>query len=359
MISEPPVQQATEPEKNGSTSRHLTAIGALLTAGGIGLFAYFLHSVGAREIIEHVKSFGLLGFLIILVIYSIRIVIRAWAWKLAVFEPFSLSLRDTIPAVIIGEAMSSMIPLGILVSGTAKAVAVRKRLPLVVGLSSVAIENLFYSFTTSLFLISGACAFLKFTAAGPALEKTIDLIIAAILAVLIFLFLLVIRQWHFASEFCQSLYRRGIFASFLEHARFQVRLFENLIFGFYRRYPQRFLPICVLEITFHLLGVLEVWFIVSRIVAPDGQLMNAFLLETVSRLITIVFKLVPFVIGVDEAGARFVAEAVSIGAGVGITIALIRKGRILFWTAFGLALIIKRGLTLRAIREAGNHVQRD
>ena len=43
--------------------------------------------------------------------------------------------KDTIPALIIGEAMSTIIPLGILVSGTTKAVAVRKRVPLVVGLS--------------------------------------------------------------------------------------------------------------------------------------------------------------------------------------------------------------------------------
>ena len=131
----------------------------------------------------------------------------------------------------------------------------------------------------------------------------------------------------------------------------QVRLFENLIYGFYRRHPKRFLPICIAETAFHLLGVAEVWFILTRIVEPSGHLLNAFLLETVSRLITIVFKLIPFVIGVDEAGAQFVAETVAIGAGIGITLAIIRKGRILFWTAIGLLLIIKRGLSLRDISE--------
>jgi hypothetical protein len=60
-------------------------------------------------------------------------------------------------------------------------------------------------------------------------------------------------------------------------------------------------------------------------------------------LITIVFKLIPFVIGVDEAGAQFVAETVAMAAGIGVTLAVIRKGRILFWTAVGLALIVKRG----------------
>jgi hypothetical protein len=90
-----------------------------------------------------------------------------------------------------------------------------------------------------------------------------------------------------------------------------------------------------------------VWFILSRIASAD--LLSSFLLESVSRLITIVFKLIPFVIGVDEAGAQFVGETLAIGAGIGVTLAVIRKGRILFWTAIGLLLIIKRGLSIKAI----------
>jgi hypothetical protein len=171
--------------------------------------------------------------------------------------------------------------------------------------------------------------------------------------VVVFLILLIVRQWHFASETCEAIYRRGWLTGILEHGRMQVRLFENLIYGFYRRYPRRFLPICLAEAGFHILGVFEVWFILTRIVEPAiSQLLNAFLLESVSRLITIVFKLVPFLIGVDEAGAQFVGETVALGAGIGVTLAIIRKGRILFWTAIGLILIVKRGLSLRDIEEA-------
>jgi hypothetical protein len=67
-------------------------------------------------------------------------------------------------------------------------------------------------------------------------------------------------------------------------------------------------------------------------------------------LITIVFKLIPFLVGVDEAGAQFVAETVGLGAAIGVTLAIIRKGRILFWTVIGLILIIRRGLSIREIR---------
>ena len=331
------------------TSR-LTILGIVLTIGGIALFAYFVYTVGLDEIVANIGRFGVAGFAVILLVYFLRICARAGAWKLSVYEPYALRMKDTVPAVIIGEAMSSMIPLGILISGTAKAVAVRKRIPLVVGLSSVATENLFYSFTTSLFLIAGAFTFVRSFELDEGWALTIDLLIVAICIVVLFLVLLVVKQWHFASEACEWLYRKGIATGWLEHARLQVRLFENFIYGFYRRYPKRFLPICILEATFHLLGIFEVWFVLTRIASSD--LLAAFLLESVSRLITIVFKLIPFVIGVDEAGAQFVAETIGIGAAIGITLAVIRKGRILFWTAVGLSLIIKRGLWARVMSRA-------
>lgn len=325
----------------------LKVLGLVLTLFGIGLFLYFIYSVGLSEIASNIGRFGVLGFAVILALYAVRILLRAAAWTLSVYEPYSLSLRETIPAVIIGEAMSSTIPLGILISGTAKAIAVRKKVPLVVGLSSIATENLFYSFTTSIFLISGAFVFARWFAPDAETALLIDVLIGMMIAGFIFLILLIVKQWHFASELCEWLYQKGILTNVLDHGRLQVRLFENLIYGFYRRHPKRFLPICLTEAAFHFLGVVEVWFILTRIAEPASHFVSAFLLESVSRLITIIFKLVPFLIGVDEAGAQFVAEAVGIGASIGITLAIIRKGRILFWTGIGWILIAKRGLFLR------------
>jgi hypothetical protein len=332
-------------------ARGLKLLFVLMTSCGVSLFIYFVYSVGLGEIIENIQRFGLFGFGVILAIHFCRIVIRSAAWKLSVYEPYQLKLKDTVPAVIIGESLSSIIPLGILVSGTAKAVAVRGRLPLVVGLSSVATENLFYSVTTSVFLILGSLTFLRTFELDAGWVLTFDILIALIAAAVVFIILMVIRQWHFASETCEWLYRRGILAGILERGRIQVRLFENLIYGFYRRYPNRFLPICLLEAGFHFLGVLEVLFILSRLVESGATSLNAFLLETVSRLITIIFKLIPFLIGVDEAGAQFVAETVALGAGIGVTLAIIRKGRIVAWAIVGLTLIIKRGLSLRAVTQ--------
>ena len=249
--------------------------------------------------------------------------------------------------MIIGEAMSSMIPLGILVSGTSKAIAVRRKVPLVVGLSSIATENLFYSLITGIFICLGSFAFLRSFDLSRGWVLTVDLLIASIILLIIFAVVIVLRQWHFASEFCESLYRRNFAKNILESGRLQVRLFENLIFGFYRQYPQRFLPILLCQLAYHALGIFEAWFILSRIRELIPSIYTAFLLESISRAITIFFKFVPFVIGVDEAGAQFVSETLALGAGVGVTIAIVRKGRIIFWTAIGVILVAKRGLTIK------------
>lgn len=345
----------TDPTAKSSKNLNRLKITAIVfTLGGAVLFAYFIYTVGLEELAGGISKLGLGGFAVILIIYFLRMAVRASAWSLSVYEPYYLKFRETMPAVVIGEAMSSMIPLGILISGTSKAVAVRNRVPMVVGLSSVATENLFYSLVTSIFLIAGGFTFLRNYPLDDSWVITIDVLLVGTIVLVAFLFLMVLRQWHFASEFCEWLYKRGHLRSVLENGRLDVRLFENMIYGFYRRYPGRFFPICLLEAAYHMLGIVEAWYILGRLSDAYPSLLTSFLLESVSRMISILFKLIPFVIGVDEAGAKFVGEAVGLAVGVGITMAIIRKGRILFWTAIGLILIIKRGLSVREISQIRN-----
>ncbi len=356
MNSETQVKTSTSrlPGLNQKHLKRVKIFGILLTILGIGLFSYFVYSVGISEIVRGVESIGFGGFALIIFIYFLRISCRASAWRLSVYEPYKLKFSDAISAVMIGEALSSIIPLGIIVSGTSKAVAVRKRIPLVVAFSSIATENLFYSLITGIFITFGAITFLRNSQVPEGWVLIIDALIFLVFFLILFGFFVVFRQLHIVSNLCNWFYNRGFGHRILENGRGQMLLFENLIFGFYQKHPRRFLPICLIEIVFHALGVIEVLFILSRISEVFPSFYGSFLLESMSRIITVVFKLVPFLIGVDEAGAKFVTEALALGAGIGITVAIIRKGRILFWTAVGLILVIKRGLSLKEIHEVRN-----
>ncbi len=349
MNPETTTQIETVPTQKSDKAKHIRRLkifAVVLTVLGIALFAYFVYSVGVWEILFGIGRIGFEGFALIIILYFLRIACRAIAWKWSVNEPYALKFSDTLPAVIIGEALSSLIPLGILVSGTSKAVAVRNRVPMVVGLSSVATENLFYSLVTGLFIVFGAFAFLRSFDLPDAWILTIDFLIFAVLALIVLGLMIVVRQWHLLSSLCEWFYNRHIGRSIFENGRREVKLFEDLIFEFYRKYPRRFVPIFLMQIVFHALGVAEVFFVLSRISDAVPTVYSSFLLESVSRVITVVFKLIPFLIGVDEAGAQFVTDTLALGAGIGVTLAIIRKGRILFWTVIGMLLIFKREISL-------------
>jgi hypothetical protein len=348
--------EAVSDSQSKSNFSRLRWIGVIFTILGIALFSYFIFSIGFYEILHGVRRIGFEGFAFIIFIYFLRILIRAASWKLSVSAPYSLSLRDCVEGVMIGEAMSSIIPLGILVSGTSKAVAVRKKMPIVVALSTVATENLFYSLVTGLFISFGGIVFLRNFELSENWILTLDILIGFVFLLIVLGILMVIRQWHFLSEILERLYERGILRRWTENGRMHARLFENLIYGFYRQYPQRFVPIFVLQIVFHGLGILEVWFILNRL-SDVATLYSAFLLESISRVITVVFKLIPFLIGVDEAGAQFVTETLALGAGLGVTLAIVRKGRIIFWAILGVALILKRGLSFSDIKKANEDLE--
>ncbi|HEY0657470.1 MAG TPA: lysylphosphatidylglycerol synthase domain-containing protein, partial [Pyrinomonadaceae bacterium] len=141
---------------SASNLTRLKILAVFLTLGGAALFIYFISQVGVREILEGIGRVGFGGFLLVFLIYATRLGIRSFAWSFSVEKPYQLKFRDSFQAVIIGEAMSSLIPLGIIVSGTTKGLVVRKKIPLAAGLSALAIENLFYSFATGLFIALGA-----------------------------------------------------------------------------------------------------------------------------------------------------------------------------------------------------------
>ncbi|HZH34848.1 MAG TPA: lysylphosphatidylglycerol synthase transmembrane domain-containing protein [Pyrinomonadaceae bacterium] len=339
--------------KNNARFARLKILAVVLTVCGLALFSYFVYTAGVGEILDGIRNLGF-GFLVVLLIYSGKISMRAYGWTLCVEKPYKLKFVEAFKAVVIGESLSSLLPLGILVSGTSKAVVVRKQIPLVVGLSSIAIENLFYSLMTGIMISGGTIVFLHTLHPSENLITAGYTLIAVIAALTIGGFFMVVQEWRFASSLANWLYNRRVAVKLLHHGRAEVLRFEDLIYGFYRRHPEKFLPLVMLLTVFHALGVLEVWFILRSIsdVLPD--FLTAFLLESVNRIILVVFKLVPFLVGVDEAGAQFITDGLKLGAAVGVTLAIVRKGRMLFWTLIGMALLVKRGLSWRKLLDSAD-----
>lgn len=332
-------------------SKRFTPVGIIFALLGMALFAYFIWRAHPGEVWGNIKQLGA-GFALVLLVSSARPMLRAFAWTRCFEGEPRLPFRDALVAYLIGDAVGTLIPLGIFVSEPAKAGLVRHRVPLMTGLSALAIENLFYSLSVSLLIFSGTIALmLSFTLNRPL--KIISLSALVAVVVVIAVACLVIRmQWRFLSGALDWFSRRGVGTRVLEKNRPRVGSLEDRVYGFYARNRSRILPIMSLEVGYHLSGVAEVY-TVLYFITDHPSLLTAFVLESVNRFINVVFKFIPLRLGVDEAGSGWITEVLRFGKASGVTLALIRKARIMCWTAVGVALLIRRGLSVRDVAEGG------
>jgi hypothetical protein len=324
----------------------LTPFGIIAFLVGIALFAYFVRKAGVGQILEGISRLGA-GFVLVIAISSIRQIVRSIAWTLCMEAPYRLRFRDAIRARIMGDALGNVIPFaGFLVSEPAKPALIRDRVPLTASISALAIENTFYALSVALFIFSGMTALLL----SFRVTKGLRIISIVTLVVIVFVIaagaLLIFKRLQFISGTAGVLHRRGLDAKWIE----KTRSIEERIYGFYRRNQSRFVPIILLEACFHLAGATEIYVVLSFI-SPDQPptFLTAFILESVNRVITVAFKFIPLRMGVDEAGTGRVSKVLQFAEVTGVTLAIVRKARDVFWAATGMILLLQRGLSLRAI----------
>jgi hypothetical protein len=250
-----------------------------------------------------------------------------------------------------GDALGNIVPLAsVVVSEPSKAAFVTSRVPLMASLSALALENIFYSLSVAVFIFSGTVALLLAFPLKPALRYASFGTLAVTVLIVPLGYLVIRKQWKFLSGAMSIFERRNIGRAWMGKTIPRARTFEDRIYGFYQRNSNRLFLILALELSFHFAGVLEIyttlWFI-SGVVAPT--FLTAFILESVNRVINVVFKFIPLRTGVDEAGTGMLSRVLGFTTAIGVTLAIVRKARDIFWTAIGVALIVRRGLSLREL----------
>src|ERR1043165_6780420 len=326
--------------------KSFTPLGILFAAAGLGLFIYFIKKAGVSQILDGISRLSF-GFVLVIAISSIRHIVRSVAWTLCMEPPYRLRFWDAFRARLMGDAIGNILPFAsFVVSEPAKPALIRDRVPLMAGFSAILIENIFYSLSVVVFVFSGMLALLLSFSLTKGLRLASIITLVVIAAVILGAALLIRSQLHFISGATRFFHRRGLNAKWVEKSR----LLEDRVYGFYQRNTNRFAPILALEACFHLAGVLEIYTVLSFISPTQPPtLFTAFILESVNRVITMAFKFIPLRMGVDEAGTGKISKVLRFTEAVGVTLAIIRKARDVFWAAVGVAFLLHRGFSLRPV----------
>jgi hypothetical protein len=345
----------TAVKTNQTRNRKLARFGVVFAILGLLLFAYFVRRAGVAQILAGIQRLGF-GFLLVLAISALRQIARSLAWTRCFESPYKLRFRDAFVARLMGDALGNIIPLAsVAVSEPSKAAFVTHRVPLMASLAALALENIFYSLSVILLIFSGTTALLlSFSLPKPLRYASFGALAVTLVIAPLGYFVIRSRR-KFLSGLISLLGRLGIARVWMtEKGIPRAQTLEDRIYGFYDRHSSRLLVIFLLEICFHLAGIAEIYVtlsFISDLVAPT--LLTAFILESVNRIINVAFKFMPFRLGVDEAGTGLLAKTLGFTAAIGATLAIVRKARDLFWTAVGVVLIIRRGLSLKNLEKAG------
>src|SRR5689334_14524762 len=240
-------------------SRRFAPLGVVFGLLGLLLVAYFVRRAGVGEIAGGIQRLGA-GFLLILAVSSIRYIVRARAWSLCIEPPHELRFRDAFAARLMGDALGNIIPfVSAAVSEPSKAVFVKDRVPLIVGLSGLAIENIFYALSVALFIFTGtATLLLTFSLPKPLRYASIAALIVTLLIIPL-VYLIIRHQTKFLSGVVGYLGDRGVARSFMGKLKPRAQALEERVYGFYANTQRSFLFIFVLCMCFHLAGVVEVF----------------------------------------------------------------------------------------------------
>lgn len=328
-------------------NRKLARFGVLFALLGLLLFAYFVRKAGVTEIMVGIRRLGL-GFLLILGISSVRQMARSLAWMKCFELPYSLRLRDAFAARVMGDALGNIVPLAsVAVAEPSKAAFVTDRVPLMASLSALALENIFYSLSVVLFIFSGTAALLlSFSLPKPLRYAGLGALVVTLVIAPVG-YLVIRKQWRFLSGPISFLHRRNVRRAWMEQGIPRAQTLEDRIYGFYQRNRNQLVAIFLLEVCFHLAGIAEIYVTLSFISDVPPTLLTAFILESVNRVINVVFKFVPLRTGIDEAGTGMLSKVLGFTTAIGVTLAIVRKARDIFWTAIGVALMVRRGLSLK------------
>jgi hypothetical protein len=322
-----------------SPRRTFSLTGVVTAVGGLALLVWVVWRVGLAEIAADVQQVGW-GLVLIIGLGGLRFLLRAAAWRLCLDPPHHLRLRDAFAAVICGDAIGNLTPLGPLVGEPAKAAFVRGRVALTPALTALAIENLLYTLSAAAMIAAGMVALLVRFQVPPGVRGVGELAIAATFALFVTALWMLWRQPALVSR------ALGSVPPLRKHAD-RIRQIEEQVYTFASRHRGALPALAAAEIGFHVLGVTEIFLTLWFLNGTPPALLTAFLFETANRLITVVFKVVPLRLGVDEVGTAGFALLIGLPPETGLTLAILRKARMVFWAAIGGILLVREGLSGR------------
>ena len=119
---------------------------------------------------------------------------------------------------------------------------------------------------------------------------------------------------------------------------------ESKVYDFYKHHPGAFFVMVACNLLAHASSVAEVY-LALQMLGFETQVAQAYIIESLTKVINAVFAFVPGTIGVYEGGTEVILQkGLGFTPAAGLALALVRKAAIVSWTSVGLLVLTWRAL---------------
>ena len=311
---------------------------------GLGLLIFVINRVGVQPLFDALLRIGF-GFFVILGLNGLRHALRTVSMRAAVpAEHRRISFRHAFAARLGGEAISFLTFTGPLLGEATKVALLRKRVPLTYGVPALVVDNLLYNLSVVFFVLSGAVVMLMRYPLPPrvymvllaiALVAALGILIAAVAAK---------RRVMLLTWLVDRLAQLRLSPKVILKRREHIYHLESKVYDFYKHHPGVFFLMIGCNLAAHASSVAEVY-LALRFLGFEPQWSQAYIIESLTKVINFVFAFVPGTIGVYEGGTEVILQkGLGFTPAAGLALALVRKAAIVCWTSLGLLVLTWRTL---------------
>jgi putative ABC transport system permease protein len=334
-----------EPETTTTNSRRsfvwLQTLAFLL---GLGLLIFVINRVGVQPLFDALLRIGF-GFFVILGLSGLRHFLRTIAMRAAVpAEHRRITFRSAFAARLGGEAISFLTFTGPLLGEATKVALLRKRIPLTYGVPALVVDNLLYNLSVVFFVLSGACVMLAWYPLPPPVYLVL-LIIAVVAASGILIAVIAAkRRVMLLTWAIDRLGELRLSPKVILKRRHHIYHLESKVYDFYKHHPAAFFVMIACNLAAHAASVVEVY-LALKMLGFQPQVAQAYIIESLTKVINFAFAFVPGTIGVYEGGTEVILQkGLGFTPAAGLALALVRKAAIVVWTSIGLFVLTWRAL---------------
>ncbi len=301
---------------------------------GLGLLGFLVFRSGPGLVWKELQTVGW-GLAVIIILGGFSQLVKAWAWRQAFTCDISgLSWSRSIGTQLASDAMGQLGVAGKLLGEGIRISFLGPTVPLANGISASAIDGALHSFTAAILTVLGVTATLV-VAPLFGVWRVYGLVVSSVLiTVMVLAGVAVASRWPLAGNAARAIGRLPFLHNWISSKQLIIDSAENNLLDFHHQAPASFWASLGLNALWHALAVLEV-FIVLRFMGARIAPVGAFVVEGMTKVINLVGALNPGNFGTYEAGNMLIAKMFGITGTTGLTLALCRRVRAVFWAGVG------------------------